>query len=348
MKLAKVLFFWRKETLPVSTALVRVETAVAEPIAEGMKAESGSSKRVEEPPTFDPSDYEDGGSPVLTCTITLLSVVLIVWVVAALEPYVALIANSNGNCRTVAVCLVALAGVAIIVALAVFFVQYVRLPRYVRFSRQEFKGREETLVKKLRRRHLQGLGNDARLLKERIGEAATEKVLELANEDCAPSEWLAKFEAYQCELDGWADKEVSRFAKRIGFITSAVRSRRGDVATVVVLSSAMILRLARIYNQRMSGYSALRLALRFVLNVYVAGQAQGCLGAVAKGMGRIIGVGAAVVTTAAGHPEMAPAVAGGVEAMSGAMGAGAEFAVNALLAKKLGGFARVQLHVLVD
>jgi hypothetical protein len=149
-------------------------------------------------------------------------------------------------------------------------------------------------------------------------------------------------------LDKQADREISKFSTRIGATAAISQTRLTDMIAVVVLSAMMLLKLAQLYNQRVSTLGAVRLALRWGTNVYVAGEAQSVTGKIAKGIGKFVGVVATAGGSFIGQPTIGASAAKAIDMTSNAIGLGAEFAVNKILAKKLGAFAHKQLHALTD
>lgn len=85
--------------------------------------------------------------------------------------------------------------------------------------------------------------------------------------------WLADFRHFQELQDARAKEVVGKAWKLVAVKTAASPWRILDMIAVVYNSTNMVVRLARIYNRRVSGSAAFRLVCRWIVNIYIAGKA---------------------------------------------------------------------------
>ncbi len=296
-------------------------------------------------------DVDEEPSWALRIVVAIALTVCVVWLFSCLHPFVKLILETDGWSRVMAWVMFAVPATLMLACLAYVVWGYLHLPKIVKYSLKKYGGRETKLASMLSRRYLARISEGKEDAYESlVGEDAARELRMLrgmsAEEDSIA--WLEQFKKYQSALDKKADREISKFSTRIGATTAISQTRATDMIAVIALSAIMLLKLARIYNQRMSTLSALRLALRWVANVYVAGEAQSVTRKIAKQVIGGLGKLAAPLGTAFGHPIEGAAAAKGLDMAAGAVGIAAEFAVNKFLARKLGVVAHKQLHALID
>lgn len=313
-------------------------------------AEEGQPGNAEQ--EVDPDgEIDDGHSWALRMAVAIVVMICVVWLCSSLHPFVRLIVETEGwKCVLACIACAVLLLVILLCLLCVVW-GYFHLPKIVRYSRKKYEGKEKKLASLLSCRYVNRIQESKRAAYEAlIGKAAADELRKLREMSVKRdfSAWLEQFETYQRTLDKQADREISRFSTRIGATTAISQTRATDMIAVVVLSAMMLLKVARIYNQRMSALSALRLALRWGANVYVAGETQSVTGKIAKGIGKVVGVVATAGGSFIGQPAIGASAAKAIDMTSSAIGFGAEFAVNKILAKKLGTFAHKQLHALTD
>ena len=78
-----------------------------------------------------------------------------------------------------------------------------------------------------------------------------------------------RFQAFQDEL---ADEIIARTWKQVGLLTAASPWKLGDRLVVAYHSAIMIARISRLYSRQVSGLVAFRLACRWLIDIYVAGE----------------------------------------------------------------------------
>jgi len=92
-------------------------------------------------------------------------------------------------------------------------------------------------------------------------------------DQCSGSEgWLLLFKDFQAMQDKRADEIIAKTWKLVAVKTAASPWKIVDMLAVVYNSTMMIMRLARVYNRRTSRRAAFRLACRWIMNIYVAGE----------------------------------------------------------------------------
>ena len=101
-----------------------------------------------------------------------------------------------------------------------------------------------------------------------------------------------------------------------------------DMAAVVYNSTVMITRLAKLYNRRASGRAAFRLACRWIVNIYIAGE----LGDMAQDASE----------------WTADLVSGTLKPLAGVLGKAAEGGANGLLVRRLGLRAIAEFRPLIN
>ena len=315
-------------------------------------AEEGQPDNAEQEVCPD-SEIDDGGSWTLWMAILIVLTMCFVWLFSCLHPFLKLIFETEKGSlsNTIALFIFGILSTLILACFVFVVVGYFHLPRIVRYSRKKYEKRQQKLASLLSRRYIKRIQDEkAAVYESLIGkDAASElKKLRTMSAEIDPCAWLKQFEAYQSTLDKQADREISKFSTRIGATAAISQTRLTDMIAVVVLSAMMLLKLAQLYNQRVSTFGAVRLALRWGTNVYVAGEAQSVTGKIAKGIGKFVGVVATAGGSFIGQPTIGASAAKAIDMTSNAIGLGAEFAVNKILAKKLGAFAHKQLHALTD
>lgn len=297
-------------------------------------------------------DVDEDASWALRIVTAIALTLCAVWLFSCLHPFVKLILETDGTSRVMAWVLFAVPA-ALIFACFVYVVWgYLHLPKIVRYSRKKYVGKESKLVWLLSRRYVSRIQGPKGAYEALIGEDAAEELVKLRGTSIVNTLiWLEQFDKYQSALYKQAEREISKFSTRIGASTIVSQMRATDMIVVVVLSAMMLLKLARIYNQRMSIMSALRLALRWGVNVYVAGESQAFSQKLAKGILNFTGktvAAAGNVIPVPGAPALGAGAAKMCDMASGAVGIAAEFAINKILARKLGVFAHKQLQALID
>lgn len=310
----------------------------------------------QEEPQVDDMELEDPDCEVDECcswplrmAVAIVITLSAVWLFSCLYPFVKLILETKEWDRIIALCMFAVPAILILICFVYVVWGYFHLPKIIKYSRKAYQGKESKLALLLLRRYISRIRYSKNAYAELVGDHAADVFDKLRGLGVDKySEWLKLFETYQCALDEQAKHEISKFSMRIGATTVISQTRATDMIAVVVLSAMMLLKLARIYNQRMSTMSALRLAVRWSANVYVAGETQTVSRKVAKVIGKAAGVAATAIGAFVGQPVIGAGTAKACDMASGAIGIGAEFAVNKILAKKLGAFAHKQLHVLDD
>ncbi len=326
-------------------ALTVVETIdVDVPPEEGQAdgAESGADPDCE---------IDEGGSWPLRMAIAIVITLVAVWLISCLHPFLRLVLESEPGSLGRAMAWSMLGVLLGLVLLCVAYVAwgYFHLPKIIRYSLKKYQGKEHKLASLLSQKYIRRIKYSRNAYAALAGEDAVNALEELRKSDVGKSsEWLNQFKTFQNALDKQAKREISNFSTRIGATTVISQMRATDMIAVVVLSAMMLLKLARIYNQRLSAMSALRLAIRWGANVYVAGEAQAFSRKLAKGVLHLAGGAVKVVGSLLATPAVGESAAKACDMASGAVGLGAEFAVNKILAKKLGTFARKQLHALDD
>lgn len=304
-------------------------------------------------PEVDPDcEVEDGCSWSLRIAVAIVLTFCGVWLFSCLHPFVRLILEAEGWRFWLALFMFLVPATMILLCLLYVVWGYFHLPKIIKYSEKAYrdKGRETKLALLLSKRYIGRIRCSMNAYKSLVGDDAAgefDKLRKMAVED-SPA-WLEQFKSYQKALDKQAGREISKFSTRIGATAVVSQMRATDMIAVIVLSAMMLLKLARIYNQRLSTVSALRLALRWGANVYVAGETQEFSKKIAKGTLKIVGKMADLAGKVLPVPAAPLAGSGTAKAcdmISDAVGLGAEFAINKILAKKLGTFARTQLHAL--
>lgn len=84
--------------------------------------------------------------------------------------------------------------------------------------------------------------------------------------------WLVEFERFQRMQDERAKEIIGKTWKLVAIKTAASPWKVVDMIAVVYNSTVMITRLARLYNRRTSSQTAFRLACRWIVNIYIAGE----------------------------------------------------------------------------
>lgn len=84
--------------------------------------------------------------------------------------------------------------------------------------------------------------------------------------------WLMEFKQFQAYQDELAKDIISRTCGQVGLLTAASPWKLGDRLVVAYHAGIMIVRLSRIYNRQIPGLAAFRLACRWIIDIYVAGE----------------------------------------------------------------------------
>lgn len=91
--------------------------------------------------------------------------------------------------------------------------------------------------------------------------------------NCSGSDgWLHLFKDFQRMQDERAKEIAANTWKLVAIKTAASPWKIVDMLAVVYNSTAMLVKIAKVYNRRTSRRESLRLAFRWIVNIYVAGE----------------------------------------------------------------------------
>ena len=160
-----------------------------------------------------------------------------------------------------------------------------KMPRVEQFSRAAFGDHVEALHHRLATRYVSHISDPLKYAEENgfaMKDDDPDDVPVVAclrrlrgdvPDQCSGSEgWLLLFNDFQAMQDKRADEIIAKAWKLVAVKTAASPWKLVDMLAVVYNSTMMIMRLARVYNRRTSRRAAFRLACRWIMNIYVAGE----------------------------------------------------------------------------
>lgn len=152
--------------------------------------------------------------------------------------------------------------------------------------------------------------------------------------------FLEDFKLFQRQQGEKAAKIIFEHAKQVAIKTAASPWKIVDMLSVFYNSSSMIYEIALVYNRQIRRSQAFRLSLRWMFNIYIAGE----LGAIADKSGEAIDQS---IRTMIGDQDVSSLVAPALPLLSKFIGKFAEGGVNAYNVYRLGKCAVAEFKYLV-
>ncbi len=203
-----------------------------------------------------------------------------VWVYSVSAPFLAAALTLHGWRLWVSVALACAPALLVLALLASALVRLRRLPRLVQLEADAFTNKAE-LQRLLADAYLARFPDPERYAADNgfaggAGDRARQEVVgclrRLRGTVADSRGWLIEFARFQELQDGRAKEIVARAWKLVAIKTAASPWKIVDMLAVIYNSTVMIVRLARLYNRRVSRPAAFRLACRWIVNIYIAGE----------------------------------------------------------------------------
>ena len=212
-------------------------------------------------------------------------VLALLWIFTFSSPFLANALTLHGWRFWGALALAVLPAASVLGLLLYVLVRLRTLPRVEQFSESAFGDRVEALHSRLATCYISHIADPQKYAEENgfaakgddLGDMPVVTCLKRLRGDmpaqCSGSEgWLLLFKEFQAMQDKRADEIIAKTWKLVALKTAASPWKIVDMLAVVYNSTMMIMRLARLYNRRSSRRAAFRLACRWIMNIYVAGE----------------------------------------------------------------------------
>ena len=280
--------------------------------------------------------------------VGIICTAVVVWLLAQILSLFASAEAMHGVGRVVAY-VAAWGSVALVGVVAAWGLALLRrFPKVPQVAAGAYVGRETELRQRLMKGYLAaivrpeeyvreaGFADEARAaVAERIG--LLKRAGGIAGEAV---NWLVEFKALQTIQDERAEEIVGKHMKSVAIKTAVSPWKLLDALAVFYNSAMMIFEIAKVYNRRTTKAGAVRLALRWAFNIYVAHE-----------VGQVAESGMDMVTDAAGQFMKPHGISGAIASSLPLVGMIASKAVeggaNALFARSLGRKAIAEFRAVV-
>ena len=211
--------------------------------------------------------------------------VVVLWIVSVSAPFLANALALQGWRSWASLALALLPSLFVLCVMVWVLARFRKVPRIDQFSEAAFVGNSDELQDRLTVQYLRHFSDPQRYAVENgfvekgnvtddvpIVDCLKRLKGELPSNSSGSDGWLYLFREFQRMQDERAKEIVGNTWKLVAIKTAASPWKIVDMIAVIYNSTVMIAKLARLYNRRTSSNAAFRLACRWFINIYIAGE----------------------------------------------------------------------------